>query len=291
MILECYEELRDHPQVLEIEAALRDESSSGFAERAPLFERILASTLPLVAVKAALARMAADPDYQLQHFVMEEVLKGWTFLLTTQFALSIGVRGRPCESVRAVPEAANTHGPRLQPYPFDLFIGCLGGDPFEMQCYTVGARTDPESPPTLHWQWERRITPGASAMLRAGMDMVTSQLNGPLVYLEIAAPATSRILPRFNQQTLEFTGWVSGDATASRLELLTRTLAEFDHKPAAARLAALTAHEDHYVRWNSMRHLLRLDAELGIQQLRRAGSDSNAEIRQLSASALHQIGA
>jgi len=292
MIIECEAGLRDHPQVREIEQELMTSAGRRFADRLPVFERVLHSTLPLDALKLALQRIAAEPDHQLSRFVLDGVIKGWTFLVTSEFALSIGVRGAPQVLAQAQAQAqaqtAPGAGPKLQPYPFDLFLGHLAGAPYGLQCYTV---LSSESPlPALQWQSARQMAQGSSLFLRAGVDVVSSKLEGALVFLEITGPSGVRILPQFDPETLAFSGWVSGDATASRLELLTRTLAEFNHRPAAARLAALARHQDHYVRWNSLRHLLRIDAASGLRELQRAGSDPHPEIRELAGSLLERMG-
>jgi hypothetical protein len=263
---------------------------------------------------------------------MEEVLKGWTFLVTNQFAVSIGVR-TPWRGAAAGTEAhpvdyqpgddqpvddqpvddqpvddqtdndqsdsgqsggesppvRAAHGPRLQPYPFDLFMGSLGGDSYDFERYSVAAPVSAAAEPALAWQARGRMHVGSSMLLRAGLDMVTSRLAGSLVYLEISGPVQCAILPQFDQITHRFAGWISGDSTASRLELLTRTLAEFEFQPAAPRLAALTRHRDHYVRWNSLRDLLRLDPELGLEHLQHALADEHAEIRELAGWTLGRV--
>ena len=292
-MVSCDIELRDHQTVLQIEESLRDKTTFEFAENIPLLENITSSDLALCALKLALRKTINDADYQLPQFVMEGLVKGWTFLVTDHFAISIGVRS----SERISPANFDTTHvsepqvlPKIQPYPFDLFLGVVYAQDLEVQRYEVVEPQQAGDNLSIAYQSQRRLTTGDSMFLRAGVDVTVSHLQGTLVYMEITGRSTARVLPQFDPVSHALSGWISGDPMASRLELLTRVLVDFNYKGGTAEIMALTQHQDHYVRWNSIRHLLQLAPEVGLTRLREATGDAHPDVREVAEFTLARIG-
>lgn len=287
----CDEGIAEHPLVREIKNRTEGAETFVFSENLPFLERIVASDLPLQALKFALRNSKRDASYQLAKFVMEGSVKGWTFLTNDHFAISLGVReaAKGVEDVDGMPEDLLQCAPRLQPYPFDLFLGILHVDVLDLQEYRVIEPTREDQAHTLEVGGHRRMHSGSTMFLRAGRDVTVSTLKGALVYIEITGRTEVSILPQFDPATRAFCGWISGDPIASRLELLTRTLADFEHTASVPTIRKLTYHRDHYVRWNSVRHLLRLDMSDGVSRLRDALQDPHPEVREVAAVTLEQI--
>jgi len=288
----CDAELRGHPTVLLIEDALRDVATFELADNVDLLHRIVASDLPLCALKVALRKALDDVDYQLPQFVMEGLIKGWTFLVTEYFAVSIGIRGT--ESGHQVQEKyvppASSESIKIQPYPFDLYLGVIHAQQLQVDTYEVidlkGIGNDPE----IVFRSKQQLNAGEGMFLRAGSDVTISKLQGTLIYIEITGRSKARVLPQFDPVTHAFSGWISGDPIASRLELLTRVLADFNFKDGVQEIKELTKHRDHYVRWNSIRHLLRLAPQEGIAVLHEAVNDAHPDVREVALLTLAHLG-
>jgi hypothetical protein len=287
-LISCDEELRVHPDVALIEETLRGRGQFEFDQNLPFLRRLAVSGLPRAALKIALRKAAAQPDYQLPKFVMEGPLKGWTFLVTDHFAMSIGIRNPEPDAPVPIPSIPPNDAPvpKLQPYPFDLMFGILHAGTVDMQHYTVRPAPSLSEDPSLCFVRNLKLSTGDSLFIRAGSDLTISHIKGTLVYLEITGPLTQRVLPQFDAVTLQPCGWISGDPTASRLELLTRTLVELEHSDGLPEVLALTWHEDHYVRWNSIRHLLCLSLESGMPRLYQACDDSHPDVREAARATL-----
>lgn len=288
----CDEELRGHPTVLLIENALRNVPTFELGDNVDLLHRIVASDLPLSALKVALRKTLDDPDYQLPQFVMEGLIKGWTFLVTEYFAVSIGIRGT--EASYQVPEKkippASSESIKIQPYPFDLYLGVIHTQQLQVDTYEVVELKCDGDDPEIAFRSKQQLNAGDGMFLRAGVDVTISQLQGTLIYVEITGRSKVRVLPQFDPVTHRFTGWISGNPMASRLELLTRVLADFDFKDGVQEIMGLTKHQDHYVRWNSIRHLLRLAPEEGIAVLHEAVTDAHPDVREVASLTLAHLG-
>jgi hypothetical protein len=287
--LSCDPELRDHAVVAEVEKKLSNRVFS-FREELSWLCGLSTGPLAMAALKVALRRVERDPNYQLPLFVMEGLVRGWTFLLTDHFSMSIGVRTSRADSPVALPAQRRlTSTLKIQPYPYDILLGILHAPSLEMQHMSVVPCTALGGEPSLNIGSRHSVQPGDTVFLRGGHDMSVSTLDGALVYVEITAPSTHRILPQFDPETHAFSGWVSGDPTASRLELLTRVIADFKHAEAVPQLIQLAGHEDHYVRWNTVRHLLRVDTAAGMQQLRVAVNDSHPDVRDAACRTMEMV--
>jgi hypothetical protein len=295
-MIDCDEELLSHPIVDRVRSQIEGINDFRFLDHRPLFEAIFQSDFALRALKLALQRIAQNPDYQIGNFVMDGLVNGWSILATEHFRVSIGHRSadwpgffyNPALHDRAAKGDAPTT--KLEPYPFDLFLGVMAVGSLSLDRYTVVDAAAPGGVPSLEFAARHVLRAGDALLLKAGADVTYSELKGSFVYLEIAGLPTSRLLPRFDPKTRAFAGWISGDPTASRFELLTRTLADLDYKPGAAAMERLTEHRDHFVRWNTMRHLLRLDEDAGIRRVRHAAqSDAHADVRDIAARTLAAI--
>lgn len=278
----CDPALEGDPTIARIREALSAPGPFVFRDNLPLFREIFSSGIALRALRIALKRAVDDPDYQLPQFVMEGLIKGWTFLATEHFSISLGVRGSGPADADDVPleDIPDAQLPRIQPYPFDLFLGFLATGHLAMDRYRIVAPADEQGEYRLQHEGRLEVGSGDSMLLRAGEDVSVSRLRGSLVYMEITGNPQVAVLPQFDPKTLAFCGWISGDPVASRLELLTRTLVEFEHRGALEEMLAISRHRDHYVRWNTIRHLLRLDPDAGIVRLEEARRDDHPEVRE-----------
>ncbi len=294
-LLQCDVELRAHPIIKRIEEELAAAQDFVFAEHLPLFEAIFQSDFAMLALKLSLNKIAANPDYQLGRFVMEGTILGWTLVSTEHFRVSIGIRrstwagvenGRPLNQ----DSSSTPNEPKMDPYPFDMFLGILSASELTVEKYTAVPPRDESEDYRLEYHSKRILTAGDSMYLAAGTDLTFSSLQGNMVYMEITGNPRISLLPRFDLHNKSFCGWISGDPTASRLEILTRVLADFDYKPGVEVVERLTHHQDHHVRWNSMRHLLRMDASAGIQRARSAAcNDPNPDLREVANQVLAQL--
>src|SRR5690606_37764820 len=86
----CDPALEGDPTIARIREALSAPGPFVFRDNLPLFREIFSSGIALRALRIALRRAVDDPDYQLPQFVMEGLIKGWTFLATEQFSISLG---------------------------------------------------------------------------------------------------------------------------------------------------------------------------------------------------------
>lgn len=276
----CDPELRSHPVIAEIEDVLSAPSSFSFKDNLSWLRNLSTGPLASAALKVALKLVADNPNYQLPQFVMDGLIRGWTFLVTDSFTISIGVRRSTPDSPVPLISAKDAHSDlKIQPYPYDVILGILHTQELEIQLLSV-IQGDAPSNPSLQVDGKFSASAGDSFHLRAGLDMTLSTLSGTLVYVEITGVATSRVLPQFDPINYDFIGWISGVPIASRLELLTRVIADFEYVDAVPQLSTLTEHEDHYVRWNSIRHLLRLNIDAGLGRLRAAIHDTHPEVRE-----------
>ncbi|RUL69180.1 hypothetical protein EKH80_22895 [Dyella choica] len=296
-LLQCDDELRLHPIMACIEDALASSDAFVFADHLPLYETIFKSDLALQALKLSLQKIAANPDYQLPRFVMEGTVLGWTILATEHFRVSIGVRHSAWAGVENgvapdVEAPSNPEQPKMEPYPFDLFLGILSVPELAVERYAVVPPLDESEEHRLEYLSEQVMFAGDSMYLAAGTDLTLSRLKGSMVYMEITGNSRISLLPRFDPRDKRFCGWVSGDPTASRIEILTRVLADFDYQPGVEVVKRLTHHRDHHVRWNSMRHLLRMSAGAGVERVRGAvSSDPNPDLRAVASQVLAQLAA
>ena len=278
-LVECDFLLRTHPDVGVIERRLR--SPFDYRSNIEWLRGLATGSLANAALRIALHHMHLDSDYQLPRFVMEGLTRGWTFLKTEHFSISLGVRrSQPDAPVEvAVTAGAESVAVRLQPYPYDLVLGILHADKLDMQVFSVLDCVDADELPKIVPTSTQRLEQGSSIYLEAGRDVTISSLHGALIYVEVTGASSVRLLPQFDAKSLQFSGWISGDPVASRIELLTRMLTDFEYKPAGSLLLSLSHHQDHFVRWNSIRHLLRLDPEVGQPRLFEALSDDHPEVR------------
>lgn len=296
--IQCDEELVDHPAVQLIRETLSGLDSFEFADHISLFESILKSDLALQALKLGLRKVAQDDQYQLSHFVMEGLIRGWMIVATEHFRVSIGYRSSEWEGAEIASSAQADAGPvppdavsdpalpsslKMEPYPFDMFLGVLSVGQLDVDRYRLVEPAQEGGDHTLAFEGTVRMQPGSSMFLRAGHDLTFARLKGTFVYFEITGNPKARLLPRFDPVDHSFTGWISGDPTSSRIEILTRTIADFGYAPGAEVVGQLTHHVDHHVRWNSIRHLLRLDEVAGIERVRQAARhDNHADVREVA---------
>lgn len=291
------ERLADHPAVAEIRERLSRALPFEFWANIDLFQEIARSDLAIEAVRLGLGRIRENADYQLPAFTMEGLVKGWRVLQTPYFGVSVGYRavewgglqyGAPVPSLAERPSCR----PQLQPYPFDIFIAFLRARPFESDLYRVREADADGVPRGLERMEKRSMAAGDSLALHAGIDVAITRHQGAYVYLEISSNPAVAILPRFDAETKLFSGWISGDPAASRIELLTRTLAEFRFADGAPVIEAISRHRDHHVRWNAMRHLLRLEPAQGALRISEAAvEDCHPEVRLAARETLSLINA
>jgi len=294
-LVQCDDELRNHPIISLIQDELAGHEQFVFADHLPLYEAIFKSDLPIQSLKLSLNRIAANPDFQLDRFVMEGTILGWTVVTTDHFRVSIGVRRSTwagvengCQLNRDM--LSDFSQTKMEPYPFDIFLGVLSASELVVERYSAISPGNESEEYRLEYHSKRTMIPGDSMYLAAGTDLTLSSLKGHMVYMEITGNPRISLLPRFDPRDKRFCGWISGDPTASRIEMLTRVLADFDYKPGVEAVEGLTHHRDHHVRWNSMRHLLRMDAEAGIKRVRSAvRSDPSQDLREVANQVLVQL--
>jgi len=294
-LIQCDDGLRSHPAMARIAAAIAGNEPFVFADHLPLFEAILRSDLALQAVKLALHGVANDPDYQLSRFVMEGLIRGWTIVATEHFRISIGYRSsiwRGAEIGRKIEAGAGRApgGLKMEPQACDLFLGVLNVGELMIEKYVAVPPASENDDYRLEYQSTLRLHPGDSMFLAAGRDLTWSKLQGNLIYLEITGNPQINLLPRFDSVDKRFCGWISGDPVSSRLEMLTRVLADLNYPAGVGVIEKLTHHRDHHVRWNSMRHLLRMDSALGISRVKSAAhSDPHRDVREVANEVLSQL--
>ncbi|MEH0396210.1 HEAT repeat domain-containing protein [Streptomyces sp. B21-088] len=169
----------------------------------------------------------------------------------------------------------------------------MGPVPVRVEVY---ARPVHERPDALDG---RALTPldvhtvacGQVLALDAGRHVATFTEPGALCpHLLLTAPPLSRYRLAYDPTSLRPVQVVSADLDASRLTYAIRLLGATGNPACAHRLAALSRHEQHQVRWEAVRALHRVDRAAGTARLREAAAtDPHPEIRATAATALGQV--
>ncbi|RDS82761.1 HEAT repeat domain-containing protein [Dyella monticola] len=266
--------VRSHPIVSEIEARADSEIPFNFASERVFLTKIAESGLAQYAVRQALIHASKSDDFQLSNFSMTGSIQLWTLLVTNLFAMNIVIRD-PSTDAQNIGNGSRPSF-RIQPYASDVFIHTIKADGALLHQYRTG---EAGAPPSLVKSGQQKLANGVSMLIPAMTQAVSFETEDVLITLEIIGPTKQTVLPMFDSDSLRLSGYISTDPTASRLELLTYTLAEFRDVESFEQIAALTDHREHYVRWNAARHLLRIDPSRARHYVEKALGDTHEEVR------------
>ena len=111
---------------------------------------------------------------------------------------------------------------------------------------------------------------------------------GHLVYLQaITAAGRAPLTVEYDQGSLAFAGASSTDEVSSRTQMMLAMLRTMDRADAVPLMVELLASPNFYARWQAMRELVALDAEVALPHLEEmARADDHPEVRAAAASAL-----
>lgn len=274
-----------------------------FRDHMDFYKSVLESDLALQSLKLGLVKINSDALYELDSFTMEGPISSWRILETEFFTIRAGYRASGWEGscneplFNYVDEKFHSADELsdlicLEPTSCDMFYGVLSECSLVVGHYDVDYPGEDSAASTCSLAFKRNepMHKNDFCMVNAGEEVLDSNFTGTLVYLIVHNKPRIRILPRFSLRDKRFIGWSSGDTDASRLELIARTLVELRYTPGVETLEELSRHQDHYVRWNSMRALLRLDETTGINRIRFAASeDPDLEVRHAAHQTLAMI--
>jgi hypothetical protein len=117
---------------------------------------------------------------------------------------------------------------------------------------------------------------------------VIEHATSDLVYLHATTTADcAPLIVEYDTATLDYVGASSTDEVSSRTQMMLALLRTLDRTDAAPVFVDMLGHRHFYARWQAMRELLALDAELALPHLRTmAASDPHPEVRAAAASTI-----
>jgi hypothetical protein len=276
--------VQGHPATADIEARVATKQPLDFEAERMFLKKIAESGFAQYAVSQALKRVSQSDDFQLSNFIVAGSVQIWPFMITDLFAMSLVIRDPAMDAKNLV--SGETPPFRIQPYPYDAFIQVVQGSEATLHQYRV---SETGTKPSLVKCGEVNLLTGVCVLVPAATHAVSFETENLLITLEVTGPITHTIMPMFDSASLGLDGYISTDPTASRLELLTYTLAEFRNRDSFDRVATLTEHREHYVRWNATRHLLRIDANRARPYVEKALADVHEEVRDAAQATLKRF--
>jgi hypothetical protein len=145
---------------------------------------------------------------------------------------------------------------------------------------------------------DEALTPRGPVTLRLGDALVLEPRRDVVDLLPPAEPAYllvfdgPRVLTQrwvYDKSTLRAVSSVAASPHDARLEGGMRLLRVLGHTPAAPVVAALAAHEAHFVRWTAIRYTMALDPDEGRRLLESAVTDPHPHVRRAAERALERL--
>ena len=149
------------------------------------------------------------------------------------------------------------------------------------------------SPPVKHV-----LNPGDTLFVKAFLDIPEYKVSGTALLLKLASKkSVSPMVWGFDKVTGEAQMCASADLSASRTQMMLRTLGELEDKRGENQIADASIkmfessikHPYHFVRWTAVQSAFHADPELGLSLLRRLENDPHPHIVSASKKALARL--
>lgn len=268
----CDTALKGHRDLNALVARLAADKHRSFRDALPALVEFSRSAFLKDALISLVRRVHIDESFQLSRFTQEGQLSGFVLASGAKLSINLGLLG-PSAPIRDGQPASREL--TLSPFPADCYTFAVAADGVEQVRYRLADEQDP----ILVRISAGTVRAGDHWLQEAKRDLATHIVRGHFVYLEISTSVSAPILPVFDATSLQRVGWRSADSISSRIELLTRTLAEFGYRRAVPQLLNLAHHRDHHVRWGTIRHLLRIDPIAGRASVAAATNDEHPDVR------------
>lgn len=288
------QKIRNHPAINHIRKRLDADTDFQFSEYLDDFEKIQKSDFLQQVIQFELETLKEYPSHQLAHFNDQGAIRGWPIITTKHFTIGVGIHN-PKDIVNLSEERPVEYQSRLsiQPRANDIYVGFIKSLNCSYKLYEVPPCDDntPLQPgATLKLIREQDAIEGESVYIPAGTIVPTIHINdGYLVYMEIAGNPTRSCVPVFDSKSLTYCGLIGGDPKSSRIGLMTKLLKEFNYVDAIPTMTQIAQHKDHFVRWETIRHVLCMDYKAGMELVEKALHDPHPHVRMAAAQTLKQL--
>lgn len=254
-----------------------------FGECESIFRDFLHSDFALTFLNHELWKIANDTQYVSRHIHAERI----TLVKDPDFNLYLKMQ-----------EASNSISPYLYGVVSDLMIGISNiseGKVIHFECFE---HQDQLENPILDRTKklvccpERVVAQGDVVSFRAARDIYRIRpSDSPVLLLILTSRPIVSICWEFDSSTLLPRRAMSTSPEASRLEFTARLLSELGDPSSVPALKGLLQHPEHFVRWEAIRAVARIDAAEGLALLRDARNDPHPHIRNAALRELEQAAA
>jgi len=247
------------------------------------FCKLLRSDFPLSFINYELTRTLGSETYISPGNATDN---DYSIILSKKFQLSMKI----LEQGTAISE-------KLYSATEHLFIGCVdfkGTGPFYTDLFK---QPDPfpvevlDRTKAIYFNKRQEVKPSGIMKVIAGEDTISMlQPKTPIVLLLLASRNLYKIRWEYDRKTLCPIRSISLSPNASRLEYTARMLSEIGDDSSIDPLKALLKHEAHFVRWEAIRSVMRLDFNEGVMLLKKALDDDHPHVRNAARKSLCALG-
>jgi len=191
-----------------------------------------------------------------------------------------------------VMNSAAAWNPVIQDAPSDTISVIIRG----RVAYSVYEQPQPEPHDvfdrsrTLRSAGTLRCGPGDSIVVRAGRDvLIADEVHGPSLVVDLKSHESRTTIWSYDRTTLEPLRFNVARRMHGRVEYAARMLGHIGNASSETALETLLEHPAHFVRWNAVRALTRLNAERGVASLRRLLDDPHPDVRTTAERALSKL--
>lgn len=288
------QKIRNHPVISQIRKRLDVETNFQFSEYLDDFRNLQQSDFLQQIIQFELETLKEYPKHQLAHFNDQGAVRGWPIITTEHFTIGIGIHN-PEDIVNLSEEkpAEYVSNLTIQPRSSNTYLGFIKAVNCNYKLYEVPPHDDNtplQSGAKLSLIREKSARDGDNVYIPAGVIVPTIHItDGYLVYMEISGKPQRSCVPLFDSKTFVYRGLIGGDPKSSRIGLMTKLLKEFNHQEAIPTMVKIAQHKDHFVRWETIRHVLCMDYNVGMQLAEQALQDPHPHVRMAAAQTLKQF--